>query len=245
MGNKKLGIIGGTSLLQSKFFAGMRKQEQDTEYGKVVVHVSESGDLVFLQRHHADAAAGAVYRPPHLINHQANMQALKDLQVDAVIAVCCVGSVTPEVTIGMIVIPDDFFNLFGGPVSMFDDGRAHIVPGMDDSLRQIMLQVLRKNEFNPVRDGGVYMQTSGPRFETPVESRFLALVGAHVVGMTAASEATLSKELDIPYAMICMVDNYANGIAREPLTREKFQANVAANQKTVERAVELLIAEFQ
>ena len=140
---KRLGIIGGTSLIKSKFFANMEPREVETEYGKVRVLMSADECIVFLQRHHADAGLDGIYRPPHLINHQANMMALKKLDVQDILAVCCVGSVKQEVTIGSIVIPDDFFNLFGGAVTMFDDGRGHIVPGMDDKLRHKMLNVLK------------------------------------------------------------------------------------------------------
>ena len=55
------------------------------------------------------------------------------------------------------------------------------------------------------------------------------MIAAHgsVVGMTAASEATLCQERGIGYAMICTVDNWANGVGAEPLTLERFQAQLA------------------
>jgi purine nucleoside phosphorylase len=73
---------------------------------------------------------------------------------------------------------------------------------------------------------GVYAETRGPRFETRAEVRMLA-AHATVVGMTAASEATLCQERGIGYAMICTVDNWANGVGAEPLTLEHFRAQLA------------------
>jgi purine nucleoside phosphorylase len=45
--------------------------------------------------------------------------------------------------------------------------------------------------------------------------------------MTAASEATLFQERGIGYAMICIVDNWANGAGPQALTLEGFQAHLA------------------
>ena len=61
------------------------------------------------------------------------------------------------------------------------------------------------------RDGGVYWQTIGPRFETPAEIRLIA-PHADVVGMTIASECILAGELGLEYAALCVVDNLANGL---------------------------------
>lgn len=55
---------------------------------------------------------------------------------------------------------------------------------------------------------------SFPSPETKAEIRALARCG-DIVGMTGAHEATLASELAVPYAMMCIVDNMANGLADE------------------------------
>jgi 5'-methylthioadenosine phosphorylase len=50
------------------------------------------------------------------------------------------------------------------------------------------------------------------------------------VGMTVASECILASECQIPYAAICMIDNYANGISDEELTFESFKSQVRDNE---------------
>ena len=69
------------------------------------------------------------------------------------------------------------------------------------------------------------------------------LVGpGDVVGMTMASEATLASELGIPYASLCTVDNFCNGIVDEPLTfeaiRETQRKNAALTRTVVANALE-------
>jgi 5'-methylthioinosine phosphorylase len=63
----------------------------------------------------------------------------------------------------------------------------------------------------PVVDGGVYAATQGPRLETAAEIVRLARDGAHLVGMTGMPEASLARELGVPYAAICVVANWAAG----------------------------------
>lgn len=240
----KLGIFGGTSVLESDVFAFLQRKIVDTPHGKAIIHVDPSGEkpLVFIQRHHADGDAGVdVYRPPHMINHRANLAALAAEGVDRIVAICCVGSLSEDITIGAIILPDDYFYMFGPPVSYYDDAKAHIVPGIDIGLRAAMIDALKAKEIPGLSTrSAVYVQTVGPRFETKAEVRFLSSLG-DVIGMTAASEATLSKELEIPYAILAMVDNMANGLAGSELTHEQFKANVAKNQKTVEAATAAVI----
>lgn len=63
----------------------------------------------------------------------------------------------------------------------------------------------------------------------------------HIIGMTMASEVTLCMEYGIPYASLCSIDNYCNGIVRTPLTMLEIQSNVDKNIKTIEEVIEMLI----
>jgi 5'-methylthioadenosine phosphorylase len=80
-----------------------------------------------------------------------------------------------------------------------------------------------------VRTRGVYVQTTGPRLETPAEVAHFATLG-DIVGMTMASEATLANELDIPYAAVCSVDNYCNGLVERPLTFDQIRVTQERTQ---------------
>jgi purine nucleoside phosphorylase len=78
------------------------------------------------------------------------------------------------------------------------------------------------------RDGGVYWQARGPRFETPAEIRLMA-AHAHVVGMTIASECVVAGELGFAYAALCVVDNVANGLGAAEVSTEGMEADRIAN----------------
>ena len=84
----------------------------------------------------------------------------------------------------------------------------------------------------PLHNGGVYWQVSGPRFETRAEIRLISRF-ADVVGMTAASESIVAQQLGLSYAVICVVDNLANGVAEQPLTLQEFEAGKRATRAAV------------
>ncbi len=50
-----------------------------------------------------------------------------------------------------------------------------------------------------------------------------------------ASEAIVSQELDLPYASLCSVDNYAHGLEDKELTMEKILWHARQNAETILR----------
>jgi hypothetical protein len=101
-----------------------------------------------------------------------------------------------------------------------------------------MIGTVRAAGIHPVTHG-VYANAQGPRFETKAEIRALAVVG-DVVGMTAAHEASACIELGLPYAMLTVVDNYANGVGPN-FTVDEFHSQQAANLGIVKTAVAALL----
>ncbi len=178
--------------------------------------------LAVVQRH--DSPDG--YRAPHAINHHSNLLALREVGVQSILAVNSTGSLREDLVPGTVLVPDDFINPWA-PITFHDDEGGHGVSRFDSDLREIFLESVRAT-VSRHRDGGTYFQTRGPRFETPAEARMFSDFG-DVIGMTAASEATLACELDLPYATVCMVDNYVNGIAGTEVDMESFQENVEDN----------------
>ena len=70
---------------------------------------------------------------------------------------------------------------------------------------------------------GVYIQTSGPNFETPAEIRAYKSLGADVVGMSTACEAVAARHMGMKVCGISCISNMAAGISKTPLTHEEVQ----------------------
>jgi 5'-methylthioadenosine phosphorylase len=195
-----LGIIGGTSLLFSTL-PDLKKKQVDTPFGNAEILTR---DIVLLMRHQQNL-------PPHRINFRANMAALALAGVDRIIAFGSSGSLNHDIAPGSLVIPTDYMSTTEIP-SIHDHAVAHVMPELSPELSQDLRRLIPGARF-----GGTYVQTRGPRFETVAEIAALSRF-ADLVGMSLASEATLARELGMPFAAICTVDNYANGLADGVLT---------------------------
>ena len=218
----KLGVIAGSAFLEGVDLPDTRRETIATAAGDVTLY--QAADFVFIRRHGEGA-----YRPPHRIPHHAHVLALEELGVRTVAGLASSGALRDAIHPGDIVIPDDYIS-WSPPPTFATDEYMHIVPALDPGVRALLHSAAGAAGGAAARiiDSGVYVQTHGPRFETPAEVRMLAR-DAHVVGMTAASEATLCQERGLAYAVLCIVDNYANGMGAEPLTLESFQAQLARN----------------
>jgi len=204
-----------------------------TPYGKpsgplLVSHVGKTS-VLFLSRHGTGKPV-----PPHRINHRANLWALRESGARTVISSASVGSLKKDIRPGTLLVPDDYLAPWH-QVTYHEEEARHVTPGFDASLRAKLLEAAERVHLK-VRDGGTYVQTLGPRLETPAEVRMIAQFG-DVVGMTMAAEATLARELGLKYAALCSVDNYAHGITDHPLTFAHIKAEQKKNEERVRRVL--------
>lgn len=86
---------------------------------------------------------------------------------------------------------------------------------------------------------GVYLQTTGPNYETPAEIAFARTMGADVVGMSTACEAIAANHMGMRIVGIASVSNLASGISAYPLSEEE----VIAAGKMVEKSFSELVTE--
>ncbi len=205
--------------------------------GEALLKAAAERDVAVMQRHR-----GETYTLPHEINHAANLRALLDQGCDRVLAIGSVGSLSVELPVGSLLCPDDFIALHLG-LSAFDDARAHRAPGFDPVWRRQVLGAW-EDSGQGLRQGGVYWQAIGPRFETPAE---IGLMAAHadVVGMTIASECIVAGELGLAYAAVCAVDNLANGIGAGELSVAGLEAARLSNAQRLRDGLEAALPRLE
>jgi 5'-methylthioadenosine phosphorylase len=219
----RLGIVLGSGPFRQLIDGGERLT---VETGRGPVALVETPDAVLLARH-GDTDLGEGHVPAHRVDHHRNIAALCAAGCDRVLALGSVGSLRGW-PVGSMVAPFDIYAPQVNP-SFHDDVLGHTVPGFDTAWRDLVLTTWEQAATSTLLDGGVYAQTTGPRFETAAEVRALA-VHADIVGMTLAAELILAGEAGLAYAAVCVVDNLANGLATEPLTLDQFHAGVEANR---------------
>ena len=93
-----------------------------------------------------------------------------------------------------------------------------------------------------VIDGGCYGATQGPRLETRAEIARMKRDGCDLVGMTGMPEAVLARELDLAYACLALVANFAAGCGDEAeISIEEIFAHLAAATAQVPRILGQLL----
>jgi len=190
--------------------------------GEQITAAAAEHGAAIVQRHDGSAD----YVLPHRIDHAANLRRLAEQGCDRVLAIGSVGSLRRQLGVGSLVCPDDFIALHLSD-SVFADERAHTAPGFSTGWRAEVVEAWSEAGEAP-RDGGVYWQTLGPRFETRAEIRLIA-AHADVVGMTIAAECIAAAELGLEYAALCMVDNLANGLGDGELSVAELEADRLEN----------------
>lgn len=212
-----LAIIGGSGLTQLSTLEIVRREVVRTPYGEpsgaLTFGTLSNRQVVFLARHGYGHTI-----PPHQVNYRANIWALKHAKATGIISVASVGGIRPDFAPGTLVVPAQIIDYTWGRKSTFFEGGEESVRHIDfthpydEPLRQRILAAsvaAGEAAFN----GGVYAATQGPRLETAAEINRMERDGADLVGMTGMPEAALARELDIPYAAINVVANYAAGRA--------------------------------
>ena len=223
-------VIGGSGFYE--LLGESREIAVETPYGppSAPVTVGELGGsrVAFIPRHGRDHRF-----PPSAVPYRANIWALRELGVSAVIAPCSAGSLQPDLHPGDFVALDQLVDRTWGRPDSFHEGpvvhhEAFAEP-YDAGVRAALVAAGHETGI-PVRDGGTVVVIQGPRFSTRAESRWFREMGWHVVNMTAYPEAVLAKEAGLAYGAIALVTDYDAGVdGHEPVTMEAVFARLRDN----------------
>ncbi|MBN2285958.1 MAG: S-methyl-5'-thioadenosine phosphorylase [Tissierellales bacterium] len=243
-----IGIFGGSGFYS--FLENVVEVEMDTPYGKpsdaIAIADYKGKKIAFLPRHGKTHSI-----PPHLIPYQANLYAMKELGVKAIISPCSCGSLRGDVKPGDFVVSDQFIDRTHGRKDTYFEGPEvkHVSPAdpYNEELRHIAIHACRELEI-PVHEKGTIVVINGPRFSSRAESRAYALMGGDTVNMTQYPEAYLALELEIPIVNVALVTDFDAGLeGREdikPVTMEEvykvFNDNLSKVKDLIFRMIEMM-----
>ncbi|MBO5055620.1 MAG: purine-nucleoside phosphorylase [Lachnospiraceae bacterium] len=91
----------------------------------------------------------------------------------------------------------------------------------DKKLQDKIRKAAEENKI-PLQEG-VYVQLTGPSFESPSEIKMLRTLGADAVGMSTVVEAIAANHMGMKICGISCVSNLAAGMTDNPLTHEEVQ----------------------
>lgn len=98
-------------------------------------------------------------------------------------------------------------------------------PDMSDIYRRELRDIIKntaREEGIGLKEG-VYMQLTGPAYESPAEVRLCRALGADAVGMSTACEALAANHMGLRVCGISCITNMACGITDQPLSHEEVQ----------------------
>lgn len=224
-------IIGGTGLTRLPECEILRREQATTVWGQpssdLIYGRLFGAEIIFLARHGEQHTI-----PPHRINYRANLQALKDTGVSAIIAAAAVGGIRADLGPAKIVVPCQIIDYTHSRASTFFEDDLEHVTHIDfthpytPALREKLLDAGFRAGVRVV-DGGVYACTQGPRLETPAEITRIERDGGDLVGMTGMPEAALARELGMDYACCAIVANWAAGKSEKDITMAEIEQNLA------------------
>ena len=234
-----LAIIGGTGLTDLDGLEMTEEKVVSTPYGHCSAPVQlgtyGGSPVAFLARHGKGHTL-----PPHSINYRANIWALKECGVKAVIAVNAVGGIRKTFATESIVIPHQVVDYtWGRETSYSENGKVIHIDFTDpyhEELRELLIDA-GELEGVAVHSQGVYGVTQGPRLETAAEVDKLERDGCDIVGMTGMPEACLARELELDYACVALVVNPAAGRSGSVITMAQIEQAIDRGMGKVRRLI--------
>lgn len=110
-------------------------------------------------------------------------------------------------------------------------------------LQEKILNVSQKCDIDLKK--GVYLQLTGPNYETPAEIRMFRNLGADAVGMSTACEAIAANHMGISICGISCITNMAAGILNEKLDHTEVQATADKTAEKFEKLIKEIIISIQ
>jgi len=242
-----LAIIGGTGLYKFSGLENVERRTLATPFGApsddIVLGTLAGKRVAFLARHGENHTLA-----PHRVNYRANVWALHHLGARRVIGVNAVGGIRDDMGPRVIAIPDQIIDYTHGRYDSFCDVEGAKVEHVDFTepynvaLRGELL-VAARGAGIAIVDGGCYGATQGPRLETRAEIARMRRDGCDLVGMTGMPEAALARELNLDYACLALVANWAAGCGgMASISLPEIFANLEAATAQVSPIIMALLA---
>jgi 5'-methylthioinosine phosphorylase len=225
-----IGIIGGSGLARLEELEVEHREIINTPYGDpsapLLFGRLRGLEVVFLPRHGSSHTV-----PPHRVNYRANIWALQQTGVSEVVGMAAVGGISKQMAPGVLCVADQIIDYTCDRKHTYFEDDLTSVTHVDFTepycagLRDKLCQAAAEAGVE-VLQAGTYGATQGPRLESAMEIRRLAQDGCDIVGMTGMPEAGLARELELCYANLSLVVNWAAGLGDGPITMQEIESHL-------------------
>ena len=125
-----------------------------------------------------------------------------------------------------MMITDHIMNFVPSPlIGQNMDELGVRFPDMSEIYKKDLQQIIRNaaGRLGIKLQEGVYIQLTGPNFETPQEVKMCRILGADAAGMSTAAEAVAANHLGMKVCGISCISNLGCGMMDQPLSHEEVQ----------------------
>ena len=120
-----------------------------------------------------------------------------------------------------MMITDHIMNFVPSPlIGQNIDELGTRFPDMSDIYKKDLQEIIRKTakDLHIKLQEGVYIQLTGPNFETPTEVKMCRILGADAAGMSTAAEAVAANHMGMKVCGISCITNLGCGMLEQPLS---------------------------
>lgn len=160
------------------------------------------------------------------------LRVLKLLGAKSLILTNAVGAINTDYKVGDFVAIRDQISSFvpspliGENITQLGDRFVDMTNVYDKKLTTKILEIGKENDFTV--HSGVFLQVTGPQYETPTEIKMYRNLGADTIGMSTAVEAIAARHMGMKICGISTVSNMAAGIEEGELSSEDINDVVSA-----------------
>lgn len=172
------------------------------------------------------------------------IRVMKLLGAERLVLTNAAGGISDEINEGSLVLIRDHISSFVHSPLIGEniDELGERFPDMTEVYSKKWQEQIRKSakELEVDLKEGVYLQTTGPNYESPIEIQMYKKLGADLVGMSTVCEAMVARHMRMEICAISCVTNKAAGLGGNELTHEEVKevaAKVSGEFKSLLRKI--------
>lgn len=173
------------------------------------------------------------------------LRVLHMLGADTAILTNATGSLNPDFKAGEFVCVEDQISSFipspliGENIDELGSRFVGMEVAFDEGMRDAVLKAGQENDI-PVHSG-VYLQVTGPQYETPAEIKMYRSLGADTIAMSMADEVLAARHMGMRVCAINCISNMAAGMEEEGFTEESIGESMGGASQELAVLVDALL----
>ncbi len=145
------------------------------------------------------------------------------------------GSLNPDFKTGEFVCVEDQISSFipspliGENIDELGERFVGMTDAFDPQMRETVLKVGEENNI-PVHSG-IYLQVTGPQFETPTEIKMYRSLGADTIAMSLCDEVLAARHMGMKVCAVNCISNMGAGMEEDDFTQDSIEGNMKETAK--------------